>query len=75
MAKRKPINATRVRIGQNLNVWLPDGLMAAFEFLRQRHKRTLKAECEVMMEQYCEANKKLLESEGLWPPKSDDGGE
>lgn len=58
-----------MRDGQNLNVWLPDNLMVAFEHLRQTHRRTIKAEVEIMMESFLSqpANREVLEAVGLWP--------
>ena len=42
----------RQRAGQNLNVWLSDELMDAFEQMLARTRRTKTAEVEVMMEEY-----------------------
>jgi len=56
----------RGRIGVNLNVWLPDELMAAFEALRKKTRRTKTAEVMVMMEEY-------LASKKLWPPAGSEG--
>ncbi len=64
MAKRRTDKVSappRVRKGTNLNVWLPDDLMEAFESLRAENRRTHKAEVEVMMEDY-------LKRHGRWPP-------
>ena len=60
--KAVPVDAPRERAGANLNVWLPAELLAAFESLREKHRRTKTAEVIVMMEHY-------LSSAGLWPPK------
>jgi len=51
----------RSRKGQNINVWLPDDLLAAFERQLGKTRRTKTAEIQIMMEQY-------LEQAGLWPP-------
>lgn len=51
----------RQRIGQNLNVWIPDELMAAWEAYRKTTRRTKTAETVLMMEEY-------LKARGLWPP-------
>jgi hypothetical protein len=60
--RKKPVSATtsRIRTGRNLNVWISEDLMDAFDDLRARTRRTVKAEIEVMMEKY-------LGEEGLWP--------
>jgi hypothetical protein len=69
MAKqRKPFvneTASRVRIGRNLNTWISEDLMDAFDDLRTTTRRTIKAEVEVMMEKY-------LGELGLWPRKEKD---
>lgn len=54
--------SARARTGQNLNIWLSDPLMDAFEQALARSRRTKTAEVEVMMEAY-------LAGLGLWPPK------
>ncbi|MDE2097208.1 MAG: hypothetical protein KGL39_08170 [Patescibacteria group bacterium] len=55
----------RTRAGQNLNVWLPDDIMDAFERLLGKTRRTRTAEVQLMMEQHLQAN-------GLWPPDQAD---
>lgn len=62
--KRVTKTEPRQRVGQNLNVWLPDALMDAFERQLGRSRRTRTAEVEVMMEQY-------LTQLGLWKPTPD----
>ena len=52
----------RVRDGRNLNVWLPQELMDAFDALRaEKTRRTKTAEVTVMFEEY-------LRAQGFWPP-------
>lgn len=57
--------SSRVRVGRNLNTWISEDLMNAFDELRARTRRTVKAEVEVMMEKY-------LAEEGLWPPSENE---
>jgi hypothetical protein len=59
--KNMKTTAPRARIGRNLNVWISDDLMQAFETLRAKTRRTVKAEVEVILETY-------LGEQGLWPP-------
>lgn len=61
MSKKRP-KPKQVRKGTNLNVWLNEELMAAFNLLIGQTRRTLTAETELMMESHLRAN-------GLWPPK------
>lgn len=71
-APRSETPQPRPREGTNLNVWLPDHLMEAWEFLRQLHRRTHKAEAEVMMELFLSQpeNRDALQAAGLWPLRS-----
>jgi hypothetical protein len=61
--KKRPMESThqRVRLGKNINVWVTDDLYQAFETLRARNRRTVKAEIEVILEKH-------LAEHGLWPP-------
>lgn len=43
---------SRRRSGVNLNVWLPQHLMEAFERLLARTRRSKTTEAEIMMEKY-----------------------
>jgi hypothetical protein len=68
MAKRrnKVIKTTtpdepRVRAGVNLNVWLPEDVMRAFEELREEDARTKTAQVLVIFKDY-------LKRRGKWPP-------
>jgi hypothetical protein len=46
----------------NINVWVSDQLFEAFEQSRLKSRRTVKAQLEVILEDY-------LAREGLWPPE------
>lgn len=49
-----------VRTGSPLHIWLPKPLLAAFEELRKRTRRSKTVEIQVMLEKH-------LTKEGLWP--------
>jgi hypothetical protein len=61
--KKDNVQATsnRVRLGRNINVWISDELFEAFDTLRMKNRRTVKAEVEVILEKH-------LAEHGLWPP-------
>lgn len=52
----------RVHKGTNINVWLPDELVTAFEELRKTTRMSKTTQVEVAFEL-------LLKQAGLWPPK------
>jgi len=68
-AKQMPATAPkRVRVGRNLNVWLPEPLMQALErYVNESRPRTDKtAVAEVAVEEF-------LTTRGYWPPAEPPG--
>ena len=60
--------ASRVRAGVNLNVWLPPEIMEAFEAMRQTTGRSKTMELLFMM-------RKQLKEQGFWSPEPQEENE